>query len=129
LGAPQTVASSPLLNLLDVPAEFRRLDNFEDYEIILHRTEEVGEFLSQNSGSACCSRRNYGPIVLKSIFFAQHVTTLPPTGICLLQPYSGITPWLSQHPSFIGSSKIQWLELECERSTPLREFHLMHGIS
>ncbi|KIM79177.1 hypothetical protein PILCRDRAFT_10592 [Piloderma croceum F 1598] len=46
----RAVANSPLSPSTGIPAEYRRLDNFEDYKAILRRVDEISEFLSETSG-------------------------------------------------------------------------------
>lgn len=48
----RAMANSPPSPSTGIFAEYRRLDNFEDYEAILRRVDEISEFLSEKSGSA-----------------------------------------------------------------------------
>ena len=54
MGCP-AVGSSPSFPS-NVPDEYRHMDNFEDEEVILRRTDEVSKFMSEMSGSASSPR-------------------------------------------------------------------------
>jgi hypothetical protein len=81
------------------------MDNFVDQEVILRRAEEVGEFLSEVSGSASTCLC-YKFIVCLQMTVLQHEIILPPIVTCLLQLSSGFTLCSSHNLLLIASLKI-----------------------